>query len=313
MTRGLALIASILFVLTSGLPVAAATLTMTSVRADCDGIFANTKTGSGFIMDNIAATDTECGGSASARAGYGFVGASASANGKASPDSGGGSASASAGATATFDIGFVVPTTYAGGLIPVSTNFFYDGFLNVSPKTDNIGNLTASASYLGFFRLRGRSSNLTVVSDKVDIQNSLRQTVSQGDEDASLGLGVKAVSVTQTIFIDPLLGGSVTMNMQATASTAYDDTARSSASSSFYDTLSFARSGPVFNLPEGFSAFSVDGNITNNVWVDPRAPSGPSAVPVPASFLLLLTGGLALGATRIRKPRNRGSKPGIAI
>ena len=313
MKHGFTLTTTALLVLASVTISSAATVTMTSVRADCDRIFANTQIDSRPIIDHIAATDTECGSSASARAGYGYVGASASANGRATPGAGGGAARASAGATATYDISFLTPASYAGGLISVSVNFEYDGFLNVSPKTDNLTNLTASASYLGFFRFKGRSSNLTVVSDKVDIADSLRKTVTAGDDDTTVALGVEAVPVTQSILIDPRLGGTVTMNMQANASTAYDDNVSSSASSSFYDTLSFAKSGPVFNLPEGFSVFSVDANIVDNVWVDPRVPAGPAVVPVPASFLLLLTGGLALGATGNRTRKNRGSKPGVAL
>jgi hypothetical protein len=93
------------------------------------------------------------------------------------------------------------------------------------------------------------------------------------------------------------------MNLQAIATTAYNWTANSSATASFYNSLSFAKSGPVFNLPTGFSAFSTDGSIVDNAWVDPRIAVGPPAVPVPASILFLLTGGLAIGLAGKRRSK----------
>jgi hypothetical protein len=63
-------------------------------------------------------------------------------------------------------------------------------------------------------------------------------------------------------------------------------------SASFGSTLSFALSGPVFNLPAGYTANSVSGLIVDNHWV--RASDTPTAVPEPGTFSLLGLGVLAL-------------------
>jgi len=273
---------------------AAATVTNVSARAVCGGIYANTDSGTGPVQVTQAANTQDCVSFASARAGGGFVGVSAATQGQVDGETGGGSSSAVAGALATFDIFFVTPASYTSGLINVSANFFYTGLMNAGPHTLDTGNLTATASYNGFFELRGNVSNLTIASDKINFGETERKTVQNGTDGPAVILEPSVVAVTNYLMIDPTYGARVTMNLQAFAETAYDATALSSATANFYNSLSFAKSGPVFNLPEGFSAFSTDGSIVDNVWIDPRIPVGPAPVPLPASFLLLLTGGLAV-------------------
>ena len=71
-----------------------------------------------------------------------------------------------------------------------------------------------------------------------------------------------------------------------------------------FNTLSFANSGPVFDLPEGYTVNSVSAGIVNNRWIDPR-PSQPqvSTVPLPAGGLLFLSAfGVLWGLSRKRTP-----------
>jgi hypothetical protein len=56
------------------------------------------------------------------------------------------------------------------------------------------------------------------------------------------------------------------------------------------DAFSFTTTGPVFNLPAGWTANSADGRIVNNV-----------LVPEPSTGLLVLTGLLGLAARRKRE------------
>ena len=68
-------------------------------------------------------------------------------------------------------------------------------------------------------------------------------------------------------------------------------------------TLSFASSGPVFNLPDGVTVDITDVNVTNNHWTDPRVQDVPS-VPEPAT-LVLVGAGLCLGRRMIARRARR--------
>ena len=73
-----------------------------------------------------------------------------------------------------------------------------------------------------------------------------------------------------------------------------------SASGNFANTLSFPLSGPVFDLPPGFTANSLSGLIVNNQWIG--APHvAPQGVPEPATLMLLGLGVGGLVAASWRK------------
>jgi len=70
------------------------------------------------------------------------------------------------------------------------------------------------------------------------------------------------------------------------------------AASDFDSTFSFALSGPVFDLPDGYTANSASGLIVDNRWLGIAAPT---AVPEPSSLLLVIAG--LLGFIRRLKVR----------
>ncbi|MEM7467005.1 MAG: hypothetical protein AAF387_08990 [Pseudomonadota bacterium] len=72
----------------------------------------------------------------------------------------------------------------------------------------------------------------------------------------------------------------------ASASAVSRDGSAVGAQSDFLNTLTLPSFGPVFDLPEGYTANSVAGNIVDNVYVAP--------VPIPATWLLLLSASAAL-------------------
>jgi hypothetical protein len=70
-------------------------------------------------------------------------------------------------------------------------------------------------------------------------------------------------------------------------------------SSIFNHTLSFPSGSPLFTLPEGYTATSVDGRIVDNMWLG--LEDDPTAIPEPTSMMLLGSGLLGFVARRRRK------------
>ena len=73
------------------------------------------------------------------------------------------------------------------------------------------------------------------------------------------------------------------------------------AFSNFFDTVHFSTTGPVFNLPDGFTANSATGLIVNNQWA--------GAVPEPGSIVLSILG--CMGLTVFRRSRRRRDCSGV--
>ena len=106
-------------------------------------------------------------------------------------------------------------------------------------------------------------------------------------------------AMNPTILQDWRIGMSIIFNLDTNVSVVSSNGGNIFSSTlDAYNSLSFSKTGPAFLLSEGFTINAPELNIFDNRWVDPRAPVGPSPVPLPASLPLLLLGGLALGAVR---------------
>jgi hypothetical protein len=68
-------------------------------------------------------------------------------------------------------------------------------------------------------------------------------------------------------------------------------------------TLSFASSGPVFNLSDGVTVDIDDVNVANNHWTDPRVVQEVPSVPEPATLFLVGAGLLCGRQTMARRVR----------
>lgn len=212
-----------------------------------------------------------------------------------------GSLSVAAGGSARMRFDDVVfssgPADASPGLIPVSLNLAIDGSFDLLQQ--GMGDATATggvsvvyglgvpgpgstatpATVASLLRQRDRGSSLGSRSGFFDVL---------GDSD---GWALDGVFQTPTILVPadtPLL---LTVMLIANASVVTRDGTPVNALTAFDHTLRFPLDGPVFNLPEGYTAHSLQAGIVNNV----------SAVPLPPTSWLFAMG-LAAVAARGRRP-----------
>ncbi len=128
---------------------------------------------------------------------------------------------------------------------------------------------------------------------QVDTQSGGGSTFEDGlltgfDGDATLTTPVMLLPVNTPLTLALSLSTSVDTNA---ANTILGSRRQADASSLFDSTLSFPLSGPVFNLPEGYTVNSVGGLIVDNRWLGLADPGpGPQPVPVPSSLALMFAG-----------------------
>jgi hypothetical protein len=183
------------------------------------------------------------------------------------------------------------------GLIPVSLNLAMDGSFSLLQQGTSNASARGGVSVVYGLGVPGPGS--TAVPDTVanlrrerDRGNSLWSNNGffdvLGDSD---GWIIDGVFQTPTFLVPldtPLL---LTVTLSASAAAVTRDGAPVSAVTAFDHTLRFPLDGPVFNLPEGYTAHSLQAGIVNNV----------SAVPLPPTLWLFALG-LAGIAARGRRP-----------
>lgn len=91
------------------------------------------------------------------------------------------------------------------------------------------------------------------------------------------------------------------LEIVASASAVSRDGSAVGAQADFFNTLTLPTTGPVFDLPTGYTVNSVNGNILDNAFVAP--------IPIPAAWVLMLSG-LALVKLRFKTVRGAARKKG---
>ena len=269
-----------------------------SVSGTCGGL-SGFETGPGDVRVGDADTslDGGCVGSAKARVGAGYVGASARVATRTTSPSGG---DARATATTNYALTISTPSTYTGGEIDVQVLFGLVYSLGGASDTNDTNNSLRQAQVDARYTLNGTSSS----GRGTDSRNT-RKLFQAEEYDSTDGFGGSETIASSVLSINPTGGLLVSFALSVAATMVSTDNQVSVFAGAF-DTFSFATDGPSFILPDGFFVNSTEASIVNNVWIDPRIPDDPSAVPLPATLPLLFLGGLVLGAVGRNGRRKQG-------
>lgn len=292
--RKLALTAALAFPLAA--PVTAATLHTTQAITQCDAAtlrientILSSTTSSDDVSVIVSPIDGLCTGSASAIATGGRVGVAAFVSGStfsASPFD----ASSSAFAELRYTARLKAPIQQAGVAVPVSLNLSLTGDLGGTVARvfdpDTGAELGPSRQTSASLIWKGAISHDGISQTFGDRQTRIN---TPSDEVFSL-LPVELPITTPSVLVKPGETFGFSFSLEAKAGGFLQYTANS-ASAAALNSLTFAQTGPVFNLPDGYFVEIDEATIQNNRYV----PITPAVVPLPAGgfALLLALGGLA--------------------
>jgi len=186
---------------------------------------------------------------------------------------------------------FIVTGPASPANILISVNLNIDGTTLAGTTVTPSGQSQASSSVQ--FNVRGNNQ----LSG-----GSFTQSVSNGNAPSFIGTGLLAgfdgnMDVTSALFSVPVntpfsieLQLSVASNLSANFSEIFS----LDANTNFFNTLTFAPIGPVFNLPSGYTINSAEAGIIDNTYV----------IPEPSSLILV---GVGVGLISIRRIRSYAS------
>lgn len=184
------------------------------------------------------------------------------------------------------DFVFKLPASYTGGAINVNVNTSFDA--QIGAIVDVLA-LTSQARLNARLMVSGNPGGFNAFTR---IVNSPEYNVTAGSTSGlSNGETVDQTLSSGFVSINPTLPFSVKLEIFGISFiNASGGSGFAASTIDALNTFSFATSGAVFDLPDGFSVSSVSANIVDNSWVAP--------VPLPAGLGLMLS---ALGTLLLRK------------
>jgi hypothetical protein len=227
--------------------------------------------------------------------------------------------------------GFIIdgpPGTPQGTVVPFSVNYFIEGGIRADHLGDNMGASASvqvngrinsdrgdSAFSLGdVFTCERGSRALGFPCPKTDGTNYLQGSGALAGVSNVQGQGSFS-GVAPSPLWSATVGVPFEIGLELVTGAAvfeYQDGAPinfATAFSNFFNTAGLWDGGPLFNLPQGYTAHSEDGLVVNNRLVLPGSGGGgPAPVPEPPTLALFLLGAAAALAPRIRRGRRGGAR-----
>lgn len=167
---------------------------------------------------------------------------------------------------------FIISGPSGPATIPVSLNLELDGTLSTSASTSTSGSAQAQALIQMFVRTPNNDT-----PGGIFVQNSQNGNPPTVQTSGMLsGFNGSAATITTPLFDVPVntpFPLELFLETDASVSSLAGEAFDLSSQLSFLNTLKFATSGPIFNLPAGYTASSVTAGIANNVVAIPEASS----------------------------------------
>ena len=204
-------------------------------------------------------------------------------------------ASASASARLSFNVAILKPNGYSGGDIPFSFNLDLTG--------DYSGNISSAQTLDGVVIPTGRSvsAGVRIITDGAS--QSVGETGYDLNTydiavDSSFGAPLTASYSSAVRMVDPDKNVSFSFGLDGGTS-AFLALSQMKGNVSAFNSLTFSRTGAVFNLPDGFSIDIPEANVFGNRYFgEDFDPNAVSPVPLPASIWGLVLSLWGIGALR---------------
>ena len=188
--------------------------------------------------------------------------------------------------------------------IPAALHLFISGSMGATGSTDDQGSLTSVASGGGnfFIDIRLNGARTRVGQTSYGWSNGTIQEQADGPLEGHVHGGAISDIITSdqlmlpvgqvySVHVDVSANANGFVRIVGTPADEFDSVSASgSGYSDFQSTVSFPRSGPVFDLPPGYTVNSVSAGIVNNQFV-----------PEPSTFLLGLLGAVSVGWFKVRR------------
>jgi hypothetical protein len=187
-------------------------------------------------------------------------------------------------ASASFGFDDVIFSGPLGGTIPVTLLMQLNGTISANGQKSDVANAVAVAGISGDILTTSTGSILGRFNGGYEIRNeSGNITITQGGILSNYNLQNPTAISSTTLNVPTNIPLELDLTLTATVSISGYGPDVTDAVSNYRHTLSLPTSGPVFDLPQGYTVNSVEGDIVNNSFV------GGATEPIPEPSTLVMS------------------------